>query len=57
MIPLLTIEQLAELLQVPVSTIYKWRATGYGPKVTKVGKYLRWQQADVDAWLEAQREQ
>jgi len=54
MIQLMTIDQVAEQLQVPVATLYKWRASQYGPKALKVGKYLRWQQVDVDAWITAQ---
>jgi excisionase family DNA binding protein len=50
---LLTPEQLAEALQVPVRTLYKWRADGKGPQGIKVGKYLRYRQAAVDAYLAA----
>ncbi|HLP67476.1 MAG TPA: helix-turn-helix domain-containing protein [Rhizobium sp.] len=50
---LLTPEQLAEALQVPVSTLYKWRAAGTGPQGIKVGKYIRYRQAAVDAYLAA----
>jgi excisionase family DNA binding protein len=48
---LLTIEQVAEQLQVPVDTLYYWRSKKAGPAALKVGKYLRWRQEDVDAWL------
>lgn len=51
MIQLLTIDQVAEQLQVPVDTLYYWRSRGYGPQALKVGKYLRWQPTVVDAWL------
>jgi excisionase family DNA binding protein len=51
MAQLLTIEQVAEQLQVPVDTLYYWRSKKQGPAGFKVGKYLRWQQADVDAWI------
>ena len=51
---LLTIEQVAELLQVPVETLYYWRSKGHGPQAIKVGKYLRWQAEDVEAWIAAQ---
>lgn len=50
---LLTIEQVAELLQVPVDTLYYWRSTKYGPQAMKVGKYLRWRQDAINAWLES----
>lgn len=40
--PILTIEQAAGLLQVPVHTIYQWRSRGLlGPCCRKIGKHLR----------------
>jgi len=56
MTQLLTPEQVAELLAVDVETLYKWRSrpTPYGPQAIKVGKYLRWQAEDVEAWIAAQ---
>jgi excisionase family DNA binding protein len=49
---LLTIEQLADRLQVPVGTIRKWRAQGSGgPPGIRIGKYVRYRPSDVDAWL------
>lgn len=50
--PLWTIEQLATYLQVPVATVRKWRANGYGPRGRLVGRYVRYQRADVKQWLE-----
>lgn len=50
---LLTPEQLAEALQVPVSTLYKWRAAGTGPRSIKVGKYIRYRPAAVEAYLDS----
>lgn len=53
---LLTIEEVGEQIGVSPKTIYKWRTRRpiYGPPAFKVGKYLRWKQADVDAWIAAQ---
>lgn len=48
---LITPEQLAEALQVPVSTLYKWRAAGTGPQSIKVGKYIRYRPAAVESYL------
>lgn len=40
--PVLTIKQSAQLLQVPVQTIYQWRSRGLlGACCRKVGKHLR----------------
>ena len=40
--PVLTIEQTAALLQVPVQTVYQWRSRGLlGACCRKIGKHLR----------------
>jgi excisionase family DNA binding protein len=49
---LLSPEDLADYLQVPVKTIYNWRSARKGPRAVKVGRHVRFRQADVDAWLE-----
>jgi excisionase family DNA binding protein len=56
MAQLLTVEELAEQLQISVKSIYNLRSAGAVtalPAAIKVGKYLRWRQADVDAWIES----
>lgn len=49
---LMTTEQLAEFLQVPLTSLYQWRHKGLGPKGIKVGKYIRYRRSDVNAWLD-----
>lgn len=49
---LLSPDDLAALLQVPVKTVYNWRSEGKGPKGIRVGKYVRFRRADVEAWLD-----
>jgi excisionase family DNA binding protein len=53
---LLTVQDLADLLQVPPKTIYAWRYKGMGPTAVPVGKFLRFRPEDVAAWLEARAE-
>lgn len=53
MAPLWTVQDLAEYLGVPVETIYTWRTKGYGPPGRRVGKYLRYRPAEVEAWLDS----
>ncbi|MGH8904692.1 MAG: helix-turn-helix transcriptional regulator [Egibacteraceae bacterium] len=49
---LLTVKQLAELLQVPVSTVYRWRHRGEGPRGIRVsGRHVRYRRSDVDTYL------
>ena len=47
-----TVDQLAEFAGVSVTTIYHWRWEGKGPKAVKVGRYLRYQESDIEKWLE-----
>ncbi len=54
---LLTIEEVGEQIGgVSPKTLYFWRTArpAKGPQAIKVGKYLRWKQASVDAWIEEQ---
>jgi hypothetical protein len=50
--PLWTVQDVAEFLQVPVQTVYSWRARRAGPPARKVGKYLRYRPDDVIRWLD-----
>lgn len=45
-------EGLANLLDVPVASVYAWRHRGIGPKGSRVGKHVRYRRSDVDAWLD-----
>ena len=45
--PLLTIEALAEYLDVPVTTIRDWRTDGKGPCAIRVGGRVRFAVSDV----------
>lgn len=54
--PLLSIEDLAEYLGVPVATIYDWRVDGKGPCGVRVGRHVKFTRDDVLAWIESQRE-
>lgn len=54
--PFLDVRELAEYLGVPVSTVYDWRTHGQGPVGHRFGKHLKFQVADVRAWVEQQRD-
>mgnify|MGYP001571415582 FL=1 len=54
--PLLTLDDLAEYLQIPKRTIHAWRYRQEGPTAIKVGKHLRYRQSDVVDWLDEQRQ-
>lgn len=54
---LLTVAELADYLDRPVSTIHYWRGKGLGPPALKVGKQLRFRAADVARWLDERRQE
>lgn len=52
---LLTPAEVASHLGIKVQTLYAWRVRGnVGPRAIRVGKYLRYVQADLLAWQESQ---
>lgn len=55
MMRLLTADQLADSLQVPLATIYRWNYLRSGPPAIRVGRHVRYLEEDVLAWLEAHR--
>ncbi len=48
---LLSAQELARYLEVPVKTIYTWRHHKTGPQGFRVGKHLRFRWRDVESWL------
>ena len=46
-----TVQDVAEFLGVPVTTVYDWRGKGYGPRGKKVGRYLRFEEDVVRQWF------
>ena len=53
---LLSVQELANLLQIPPKTVYSWRYEGKGPPAVPIGKYLRFRVEDVLAWLDDRAE-
>lgn len=52
-IPLLTIDQVAELLNVSRRTVQRLAATGKLPNAIRIGSSVRWRCDVVQAWIEA----
>lgn len=50
----LTPADLAQLLGVPVETVYQWRRKRTGPTGFRVGRHLRYHPDDVHAWVSGQ---
>jgi len=51
-----TPETLATYLGVPLSTIYSWNSSCYGPPLVKLGNLVRYTYEDVEIWLARQLE-
>jgi predicted DNA-binding transcriptional regulator AlpA len=51
--PLWSVEETAHYLGIPVKTLYQWKWMGEGPPVRKVGRYLRYDPDEVQAWFRA----
>ncbi|HET6918357.1 MAG TPA: helix-turn-helix domain-containing protein [Jiangellaceae bacterium] len=49
---LLTAQEIADFLGVPLATVYVWSTRGTGPRALRVGRHLRYRRRDVDAWLD-----
>jgi len=49
---LLTVEDLAEYLDVPVATVYAWKYRDVGPRGFRVGRHLRFRWCDVERWID-----
>ena len=53
---LMTIEEVAEYLRVPVLTVRWLRQEGRFAPAVKVGRRLLWEESAVNRWVEANRE-
>ena len=51
---LMTPDDLAKYLAVPVATLYAWRHRQEGPPGFRVGKHIRYRRADVENWIRIQ---
>lgn len=53
--PLLTPDEAAGLLRVKKQTLAEWRVKGRGPAFVKVGTAVRYDPADVQAYIDAHK--
>lgn len=47
-----TLEETADFLQIPTSTLYKLNHKRTGPRFFRVGRHCRYDPRDVAAWLQ-----
>lgn len=52
--PLWTVDDVPTYLNIPRATIYQWRCKNYGPPARRIGRYLRYDRAEVIIWLDEQ---
>jgi predicted site-specific integrase-resolvase len=52
--PLLDSTRVARVLGVEVETLGAWRRRGYGPRWYRIGKKIKYAEADIRAWMNAQ---
>jgi excisionase family DNA binding protein len=53
----LSTEQVADWLNVPVSTVRYWRSLGRGPESITFGKSVRYARSAVEQWITEQSRQ
>jgi predicted DNA-binding transcriptional regulator AlpA len=51
---LLTIQEVADVVRVPVATLRYWRHLGAGPRSFRIGRSVRYWRTEVFAWLNDQ---
>ena len=51
---LLTIQEVADVVRVPVATLRYWRHLGTGPRSFRIGRSVRYWRTEVFAWLDDQ---
>jgi len=49
--PLLSAQQLADYLGIPLATLYAWRYRREGPPGFRAGRHLRYRKHDIDQWI------
>jgi predicted DNA-binding transcriptional regulator AlpA len=47
-----SVNDVSAFLGIPVGTLYQWRHRRIGPRASRVGRHLRYDPADVRAWLD-----
>jgi predicted DNA-binding transcriptional regulator AlpA len=51
----LTPDDIAEMFEVPLETVYQWRKKRTGPRGFRIGKHLRYDPADVWAYVDQRK--
>ncbi|MFF3312248.1 helix-turn-helix domain-containing protein [Streptomyces sp. NPDC002952] len=51
----LTPDDIAEMFEVPLETVYQWRKKRTGPPGFRIGKHLRYDPVDVRAYVDQRK--
>jgi predicted DNA-binding transcriptional regulator AlpA len=51
----LTPDDIAEMFEVPLETVYQWRKKRTGPRGFRIGKHLRYDPADVRDYVDQRK--
>jgi predicted site-specific integrase-resolvase len=54
---LVTPDEFADELGIPVKTLSEWRSRGIGPAYVKVGRHVRYRRGAIDKWEAGQTRQ
>ena len=54
---LATPQEVADYLGVPLRTVDSWRYRGVGPRYVKVGRHVRYDWRDLEAWQAQQTQE
>ena len=46
-----SVQRTSQYLGIPVGTLYQWRHRRVGPPACKIGRHLRYDPAEVYAWV------
>ena len=49
---LLSAQEVADYLGVPLATLYAWRSRNLAPRGVKVGRHIRFRPVDVERWVD-----
>uniref|UniRef100_UPI0035164885 helix-turn-helix transcriptional regulator n=1 Tax=Streptomyces calvus TaxID=67282 RepID=UPI0035164885 len=52
----LTPDDIAEMFDVPLETVYQWRKKRTGPRGFRIGKHLRYDPADIRAYVDQRKQ-
>lgn len=50
---LLSPQEVADIVGVPVKTVYQWNSKRTGPRVIRIGVHCRYRPKDLEAWIES----